>query len=122
MYGAGDRYCRSVPRRIDEVARADIGVHHTAIDPYEDSFWDGCGLRLVDESGLSSHFDCILEESSFCLPRLFAENRRFDLIFIDGDVEMAPLQGNEILVVANTDSDVVFEVASQNYYVLLSGR
>ena len=26
------------------------------------------------------------------------------------------------MVVSNTDSDVVFEIASQNYYVLLSGR
>ena len=45
-----------------------------------------------------------------------------DLIFIDGKPEFEPLSASEIMVVSNTDSDVVFEIASQNYYVLLSGR
>jgi hypothetical protein len=45
-----------------------------------------------------------------------------ELIVIDGKPEFAPLSASEIMVVSNTDSDLVFEIASQNYYVLLSGR
>jgi hypothetical protein len=56
------------------------------------------------------------------IPEIVVSTEPAELIFIDGNIEMAPLQGNEILYVGNTDSDVVFEVASQNYYVLLSGR
>jgi hypothetical protein len=56
------------------------------------------------------------------VPEIVVSTEPAELIFIDGNLEMAPLQGNEILYVGNTDSDVVFEVASQNYYVLLSGR
>jgi hypothetical protein len=44
------------------------------------------------------------------------------LIFIDGEPEFEPLSASEIMVVSNTDSDLVFEIASQSYYVLLSGR
>ncbi len=56
------------------------------------------------------------------VPEIVVSTEPAELIFIDGNIEMAPLQGNEILYVGNTDSDVIFEVASQNYYVLLSGR
>jgi len=45
-----------------------------------------------------------------------------ELLFIDGKPEFEPLQGNDILAVSNTDSDIIFDINAQNYYVLLSGR
>jgi hypothetical protein len=56
------------------------------------------------------------------VPEIVVSTKPAELIFIDGKPEFEPLSASEIMVVSNTDSDVVFEIASQNYYVLLSGR
>jgi len=56
------------------------------------------------------------------VPEMVVSIEPAELIFIDGKPEFTPLGESEIMVVSNTDSDVVFEIASQNYYVLLSGR
>jgi hypothetical protein len=56
------------------------------------------------------------------VPEIMVSTVPAELIFIDGKPEFTPLQTSEIMVVSNTDSDLVFEIASQHYYVLLSGR
>jgi len=56
------------------------------------------------------------------VPEIVVSLEPAELIFIDGGIELAPLAGHELLYVGNTDSDVVYEVASQTYSVLLSGR
>ena len=56
------------------------------------------------------------------VPEMVVSTEPAELIFIDGKPEFTPLQTSEIMVVSNTDSDVVFEIASQSYFVLLSGR
>lgn len=56
------------------------------------------------------------------VPQIVVSTTPAELIFIDGKAEFTPLQSSEIMVVSNTDSDLVFEIASQQYYVLLSGR
>jgi hypothetical protein len=56
------------------------------------------------------------------VPQIVISTVPAELIFIDGKPEFTPLQTSEIMVVSNTDSDVVFEIASQSYYILLSGR
>jgi hypothetical protein len=56
------------------------------------------------------------------IPEIVVSTVPAELIFIDGKPEFEPLSESEIMVVSNTDSDVVFEISSQNYYVLLSGR
>jgi hypothetical protein len=66
--------------------------------------------ELVDDS---------VDTTDSRVPEIVVSTEPAELIFIDGNIEMAPLKGNEILYVGNTDSDVVFEVASQNYHVLL---
>ena len=45
-----------------------------------------------------------------------------ELIVTDGALQYTPLAGGELLVVSNTESDVLREVASQRIYVLISGR
>lgn len=56
------------------------------------------------------------------VPEIVVSTVPAELIFIDGKPEFTPLQTSEVMVVSNTDSDLVFEIASQSYYVLLSGR
>ena len=45
-----------------------------------------------------------------------------ELISIDGQPKYAPLVGDELLYVTNTECDVVREVSTQDLYVLLAGR
>ena len=56
------------------------------------------------------------------VPEIVVSTEPAELIFIDGKPEFTPLGESEVMVVSNTDSDVVFEIATQSYYVLLSGR
>jgi hypothetical protein len=72
-----------------------------------------------DEQGVSAPED---EGNDDRVPEMVVSIEPAELIFIDGKPEFTPLQTGEIMVVSNTDSDVVFEIASQNYFVLLSGR
>gem|GEM_PF-958444 len=44
------------------------------------------------------------------------------LIQLDGSKELSPLGDSGLLYVVNTDSDVLFDIASQKYYFLYSGR
>ena len=40
----------------------------------------------------------------------------------DGELKFAPIEGTELLYVENTETDIVMDLASQQYYILLSGR
>jgi predicted O-methyltransferase YrrM len=58
---------------------------HVAIDPFQQESWKGAGLRTLREAGVEQIVEVIEEESQLVLPRLLAEERRFDFAFIDGD-------------------------------------
>jgi hypothetical protein len=45
-----------------------------------------------------------------------------ELIWTDGPAEMGSIASTDLLYVANTDSDVFLNIATQDLYVLLSGR
>lgn len=45
-----------------------------------------------------------------------------ELISTDGEPQYRPLVGDDLLYVTNTDSDLFLEVATKQYYVVLSGR
>ena len=60
--------------------------HHTAIDPFQLSFWHGIGLAHADAAGanLDSGFRFIEDRSDRVATDLARSNSNFDLIFIDG--------------------------------------
>ena len=55
-------------------------------------------------------------------PGVFTAIAPTELIATDGPPQYAPLVGDELLYITNTESDVVREVSTQELYVLLSGR
>jgi predicted O-methyltransferase YrrM len=57
---------------------------HVAIDPFQHSV-DNAGLRNFRTAGLESLLEYHHEPSQSVLPRLWTEERQFDLGFIDGD-------------------------------------
>jgi predicted O-methyltransferase YrrM len=61
------------------------GASHVVIDPFQETRFEGRGLRLLEEAGLAPLVELHPEESQLVLPRLLAEDRRFDLAFVDGN-------------------------------------
>jgi len=57
---------------------------HVAIDPMQRRLFDGAGLMRVSSAGLSGYLDFRGESSAAVLPLMLQEERRFDLIYIDG--------------------------------------
>ncbi|MGB5751268.1 MAG: carbohydrate-binding family V/XII [Thermoanaerobaculia bacterium] len=55
-------------------------------------------------------------------PAILVSTEPAELIVSDGPMKYEPLAGGELLVVTNSESDLLREVASQKIYVLLSGR
>ena len=60
------------------------GASHTIIDPHQNKYWDGVGIRNLKESGID-FITFIEDKSEFALPLLLSgKEGQFDFIFIDG--------------------------------------
>jgi hypothetical protein len=92
---------RSLPKEVEEIDRQ-LEAQREEAEP----------LRTIDEPDATDEREPVIVVST--VPA--------ELIFIDGKPDFTPLQGTDVLLVDNTDSDVVFDIGSQFYYVLLSGR
>jgi predicted O-methyltransferase YrrM len=65
-------------------SRERAGASHTIIDPFQNTQWDGVGIKNLEEAGID-FFHLIEVKSEFALPRLLEEKEgQFDFIFIDG--------------------------------------
>jgi predicted O-methyltransferase YrrM len=60
-------------------------VSHVAIDPQLPNSHVDAGLRTLQEAGVRELVEFHAKSSETVLPRLLAENRSFDLAFIDGN-------------------------------------
>ncbi len=56
------------------------------------------------------------------IPRVIIVTEPTELIISKGEPAYSPITGSELLYMSNTTSDVFLEIATQQYYVLLSGR
>ncbi len=56
------------------------------------------------------------------IPEIVVRTTPAELIVIDGEPQMAPIERTELLYIKNTESDVIFDIHSQSYFILLSGR
>lgn len=60
------------------------GGRHAAIDPYQERDSKSIGLLNIRRAGFEDCFNFYQAPSFEALPRLCAEGKRFDLVFIDG--------------------------------------
>jgi predicted O-methyltransferase YrrM len=67
------------------LANADADARHVVLDPNQSTRFGGCGLQLADEAGIAEMLEFHEEASEIALPRFLAEERRFDLAFVDGN-------------------------------------
>lgn len=56
------------------------------------------------------------------VPKIMVVTEPAELIVSDGQPKWTPIEGNELLYMSNTESDVLMEIQSQRYFVLMSGR
>ena len=56
------------------------------------------------------------------LPDIFVSGVPAELLQTDGEPQYAPIQGTRLLYVQNTASDIFFDTADREFYVLVSGR
>jgi predicted O-methyltransferase YrrM len=60
-------------------------ARHLVIDPNQSTRFADIGHQLVEVAGLVEMLDFYAEPSEQVLPRLLAEDRRYDLAFVDGN-------------------------------------
>ncbi|MBT8341541.1 MAG: carbohydrate-binding family V/XII [Desulfatitalea sp.] len=53
---------------------------------------------------------------------VFGATKPTELLSVEGDPQFMPFPGNNLMVVKNTDNDLLFEIDTSSYYLLLSGR
>ncbi|HDP33900.1 MAG TPA: class I SAM-dependent methyltransferase [Candidatus Hydrogenedentes bacterium] len=61
------------------------GGRHVAIDPYQQTWWEGIGLKNIARAGHGEAVRLIEAPSHIALPHLLESKERFDFIFIDGN-------------------------------------
>lgn len=76
-------------------------------------------LVSPDEAGGDSLTSTLSEAE---IPRVIIATEPTELIVSTGEPAYSPITGSELLYMSNTPSDVFLEIATQQYYLLLSGR
>jgi cephalosporin hydroxylase len=59
-------------------------AQHTALDPFQTTVWDSCGLMALERAGLIGYMDFRQTCSALELPRLVKDGAQFDLVYVDG--------------------------------------
>ncbi len=56
------------------------------------------------------------------LPQVIVSLEPAELIVIDGAPDLKPVEGNDLLFITNSESDILMDIKTQQYFILLSGR
>jgi hypothetical protein len=56
------------------------------------------------------------------IPEIIVRTGPAELVQTDGEMKFVPLDGTQLLYVENTETDILMDLATQQYYILLSGR
>jgi len=62
------------------------------------------------------------EVQSDVIPEIFVRTTPAELLQSNGDAEYLPIEETTLLYMNNTDSDIIMDIRTQEYYVLISGR
>src|SRR3954471_21212437 len=55
-------------------------------------------------------------------PRIIVATKPTELLQSKGEPQMTPIPGTQLLYMANSPNDILFDLAAQTYYILVSGR
>src|SRR5262249_19234933 len=91
------------PAALDEVLKS--LKDDPSVDPFDDPAPD---IKEVMEAGK--------------LPEIYVSTTPAELLEIDGEPDLVPIDGTKLLSVKNTPDGILLDTTTQDYYVLLSGR
>lgn len=79
--------------------------------------------KLADEAfqGETTDLDsttALLSEA----PKLIVSTEPAELIQTDGEPKFEPVSGTELLFLTNSENDIILDIQTQQYYILISGR
>jgi len=77
--------------------------------------------KFADKSQIDKETDSITQAMKEA-PELIVVSKAAELITVDGEIDYKPIEGTNLLYVANSESDIIMDISSQNHYVLLAGR
>lgn len=69
---------------LHKAGGAQPAAQHIAIDPFQSSVWDDCGVLALEKAGLASFCRVIRDFSWRALPQLYDEQQEIGLLYIDG--------------------------------------
>lgn len=55
-------------------------------------------------------------------PKVIVRTGPAELLETDGEPKFAPIEGTNLLYMENTESDILMDITTQEYYILISGR
>jgi hypothetical protein len=76
----------------------------------------------VDDSPDDDAKEAADEEQSDVIPDIYVRTNPAELLQSDGDAEYLPIEETTLLYMNNTDSDIIMDIRTQEYFVLISGR
>jgi len=56
------------------------------------------------------------------VPVIIVRTHPAELVLTDGEPDFAPIEGTNLLYMENTENDVLMDISTQRYYILISGR
>ncbi len=61
-------------------------------------------------------------DESKAIPEIFVSTKPAELLVCEGEPKFSPISGTDLLYMSNSESDILLEIPTQKYFVLLSGR
>ena len=77
--------------------------------------------KFANENNEETETDSIAQTFTEA-PELIVTTKPAELIIVDGEIEYKPIEETNLLFVANSESDIIMDINSQNHYILLAGR
>ncbi|HKW15829.1 MAG TPA: carbohydrate-binding family V/XII, partial [Candidatus Krumholzibacteria bacterium] len=66
--------------------------------------------------------DSLKEEGKPTIPAVIVRTKPAEIIQTDGEPKFEPVKGTNLLYVKNSEDDIIMDIDSQQYYVLVAGR
>ena len=82
----------------------------------------GKQVDLMDGSKTGSKPSLAEVVKQNAVPTIFVSTQPAELLQTQGDPQVAPIEGTELIYVANTENDIFVHTPSQDHFILLSGR
>jgi hypothetical protein len=79
-------------------------------------------LAKQEQTGTTGTAEEVTPTGETVIPEVIVRTKPAELIQSNGDPKYAPIEGTGLLYIKNTESDVILDIQTQEYFILVSGR